>query len=65
MAQALCGFGTGRKYLNFAEQATDPASFETPQTRARLQGVKAEVDLDPLSPRQPRDRSGSLSECSP
>jgi len=40
MAQALSGFGTGRKYFNFAEQATDPASFETPQTRARLRGVR-------------------------
>ena len=35
---------TGRKYLNFAEQATDPPVFYAPETWARLRAVKAEVD---------------------
>ena len=50
-----------------ASTSTSPSRQPTPRaSRPRsLQGVKAEVDLDPLSPRQPRDRSGSLSECSP
>ena len=35
---------TGRKYLNFAEQETDPAVFYAPETWGRLRAVKAEVD---------------------
>jgi FAD/FMN-containing dehydrogenase len=44
----LADFDTGRKYLNFTEQVVDPACFYTPQTWARLQAVKAEVDPDRL-----------------
>jgi FAD/FMN-containing dehydrogenase len=42
--EALTDFDTGRKYLNFTEQATDPAHFYTRETWARLQAVKADVD---------------------
>jgi FAD/FMN-containing dehydrogenase len=48
LREALDDFDTGRKYLNFTEQATNPAHFYTPQTWARLQAVKAEVDPDRL-----------------
>jgi FAD/FMN-containing dehydrogenase len=48
IAHALGEFDTGRRYLNFSEQAADPASFYTPQTWARLQAVKADVDPDRL-----------------
>ena len=48
LREALGGFDTGRKYLNFSEQATDPACFYTPRAWARLQAVKAEMDPDQL-----------------
>ena len=48
VSAALADFDTGRKYLNFTEQATDPACFYTPETWARLQAIKAEVDPDRL-----------------
>ena len=48
LQEALAQFDTGRKYLNFTEQATNPAHFYTPGTWARLQAVKAEVDPDRL-----------------
>ena len=48
LQEALADFDTSRKYLNFTERATRPAHFYTPQTWARLQAVKAEVDPDRL-----------------
>ena len=42
--RVLAPHDTGRKYLNFAEQETDPAVFYAPETWGRLRAVKAEVD---------------------
>ncbi|TML80141.1 MAG: hypothetical protein E6G07_06660 [Actinobacteria bacterium] len=36
----------GREHLNFAEQATDPARFYTPEASDRLRRVKAQYDPD-------------------
>ena len=45
---ALAPADTGRQYLNFTEEETDPARFYTPEAYRRLQAVKAEVDPDNL-----------------
>jgi len=41
---ALAPWDTGRRYLNFAGRATDPATFFDGETHARLRAVKAAVD---------------------
>jgi FAD/FMN-containing dehydrogenase len=45
---ALAPVDTGRQYLNFTEEETDPARFYTPETYRRLRAVKARVDGDNL-----------------
>jgi hypothetical protein len=42
--ELLTPYNTGRKYLNFTEQETDPALFYAPETWGRLRALKAEVD---------------------
>ena len=42
--EALEPADTGRRYLNFTEETTDPARFFEPAALARLQMVKARVD---------------------
>ncbi len=44
MEEALEPVDTGRRYLNFTEETTDPARFFEPAALARLQMVKARVD---------------------
>ncbi len=44
LARAFAPYDTGRQYLNFTEQATDPARFYTPHAYRRLRAVKAAVD---------------------
>lgn len=46
LAEAFAPYDTGRQYLNFTEEQTDPARFYQPETYARLQAVKADVDPD-------------------
>lgn len=42
---ALAPYDTGRQYLNFAGEETDPARFYTGHAyRRRLRAVKAEID---------------------
>ena len=43
---AFAPYDTGRRYLNFTESATDPATFYTREAYRRLQAVKAAVDPD-------------------
>jgi FAD/FMN-containing dehydrogenase len=44
MADALAPYDTGRQYLNFAEQRTDPARFFTPDAYRRLRVLKTAID---------------------
>ena len=44
VADALASASSGKRFLNFAERATDPAAFYGEETYARLRRVKAEVD---------------------
>ncbi len=44
--RAFAPYDSGREYLNFAEQATDPARFYTPEACDRLRRVKAQYDPD-------------------
>ncbi|MDX6376005.1 MAG: hypothetical protein QOE98_308 [Gaiellaceae bacterium] len=44
MEEVLEPVDTGRRYLNFTEETTDPAKFFGPEALARLQRVKARVD---------------------
>jgi FAD/FMN-containing dehydrogenase len=46
VAAALAPFDTGRQYLNFTEEHTDPARFYTPDAYRRLRDVKAAYDPD-------------------
>jgi FAD/FMN-containing dehydrogenase len=46
LAAAFAPYDTGRQYLNFTEEETDPARFYTAEAYARLQAVKADVDPD-------------------
>jgi FAD/FMN-containing dehydrogenase len=48
LAEAFAPYDTGRQYLNFTEEETDPARFYRPEAYARLQAVKADVDPDDL-----------------
>ena len=41
---ALTPYDTGRQYLNFTEEETDPATFYRPDAYRRLRAVKAAVD---------------------
>ena len=45
---ALGPADTGRQYLNFTEEETDPARFYTPEAYRRLRAAKAEYDPDNL-----------------
>ena len=42
--EALTPYDTGRQYLNFTEDHTDPATFYREDAYRRLRGVKTEVD---------------------
>ena len=44
LAQAFEPYDTGRQYLNFTEEGTDPARFYRPEAYRRLRAVKADVD---------------------
>jgi len=46
LAAVLAPYDSGRQYLNFTEEPTDPARFYRPEAYRRLQAVKAEVDPD-------------------
>lgn len=48
LAEAFAPYDTGRQYLNFTEEETDPSRFYRPAAYARLQAVKADVDPDDL-----------------
>jgi FAD/FMN-containing dehydrogenase len=47
-AEAFAPYETGRQYLNFTEEQTDPASFYTPHTYRRLREVKRAYDPENL-----------------
>ena len=42
--EALARWSSGRRFLNFTEEAVDPASAFDPATLARLRAVRAQVD---------------------
>jgi len=44
IAEGFAPYDTGRRYLNFSEDRTDPDRFFTSETHARLRAVKGEVD---------------------
>jgi FAD/FMN-containing dehydrogenase len=44
LRRALTPYDSGRRYLNFTEQATDVSTFYKPGAYERLQAVKASVD---------------------
>ena len=44
VADALAPYDSGRRYLNFAEERTDPARFYTPDAHRRLRVLKRMVD---------------------
>ena len=44
LREALTPYDTGRQYLNFTEDHTDPATFYREDAYRRLRAVKAEVD---------------------
>ncbi len=44
LAEAFARYDSGRQYLNFTEDETDPARFYTPEAYRRLRAVKASVD---------------------
>ena len=46
IAAALAPYDTGREYLNFTEEPTDPARFYRPDAYHRLREVKAAYDPD-------------------
>ena len=46
LAAAFAPYDTGREYLNFTEEHTDPARFYRPDAYHRLRGVKAAYDPD-------------------
>ncbi len=48
IGEALAPYDSGRQYLNFTEQPTNPARFYTPEAYARLREVKAAYDPDEL-----------------
>ncbi len=47
-AEAFAPYETGRQYLNFTEEHTDPARFYTPHTYRRLRAVKRVYDPENL-----------------
>ena len=55
--EALTPYDTGRQYLNFTEEQTDPATFYREDAYRRLRAVKAEVD--------PRASSGRTTRSPP
>jgi len=46
LADAFAPYDSGRQYLNFTEEETDPARFYRADAYRRLQAVKAQVDPD-------------------
>jgi FAD/FMN-containing dehydrogenase len=46
LERAFASYDTGRQYLNFTEETTDPARFYRPENYLRLQAIKAKVDPD-------------------
>ena len=58
-AQALTPYDTGRQYLNFTEEETDPATFYRADAYRRLRAVKAAVD--PAASSAPTTRSPPTS----
>ncbi len=46
IGKALAAFDTGRQYLNFTEDHTDPARFYRPGAYERLKAVRRRVDPD-------------------
>ena len=44
IAEGFAPYDTGRRYLNFSEDRTDPDRFFISETHARLRAVKGEVD---------------------
>jgi hypothetical protein len=46
--RALAPYDTGRRYLNFTDERTDPARFFAPQAYRRLRAVRAAADPDAL-----------------
>jgi hypothetical protein len=46
LRNALTPYDTGRQYLNFTEEHTDPATFYRADAYRRLRAVKAAVDPD-------------------
>jgi FAD/FMN-containing dehydrogenase len=44
LAEAFAPYDSGRQYLNFTEDETDPARFYAPEAYRRLRAVKASVD---------------------
>ena len=46
LREALTPYDTGRQYLNFTEEETDPATFYRADAYHRLRAVKAAVDPD-------------------
>jgi FAD/FMN-containing dehydrogenase len=46
LERAFAPYDTGRQYLNFTEEKTDPARFYRPEAYLRLQAIKAKVDPD-------------------
>ena len=46
LAEAFAPYDTGRQYLNFTEDHTDPARFYREDTYRRLKAVKGRVDPD-------------------
>jgi FAD/FMN-containing dehydrogenase len=48
LAEAFVPYDSGRQYLNFTEERTDPARFYTPEAYRRLRAVKASVDPENL-----------------
>jgi hypothetical protein len=48
LAEAFAPYDSGRQYLNFTEERTDPARFYTPEAYRRLRAVKASVDPESL-----------------
>jgi FAD/FMN-containing dehydrogenase len=45
---AMAPYDSGRRYLNFADQPTDPALFWPPDVYQRLRAIKASIDPDGL-----------------
>ena len=56
--EALTPYDTGRQYLNFTEEHTDPATFYREDAYRRLRAVKGDGRPGERLPREPPDRGG-------